>query len=42
LQSESVRPLTRYFPELVEAVSALPERFALAVEIVGGIDGRLD
>ncbi|HEY2387524.1 MAG TPA: ATP-dependent DNA ligase [Candidatus Binatia bacterium] len=43
LQSKSGQPLTRYFPELVEAVTALPERrFVLDGEIVVGVDGRLD
>jgi ATP-dependent DNA ligase len=43
LQSKSAQPLTRYFPELVAALAALPfERFAVDGEIVVGRDGRLD
>jgi ATP-dependent DNA ligase len=43
LQSKSAQPLTRYFPELVAALSALPvERLALDGEIVVATDDRLD
>jgi ATP-dependent DNA ligase len=43
LQSKSAQPLTRYFPELVAALSALPlPRFVLDGEIVVAHDGRLD
>ncbi len=40
LQSKSGQPLTRYFPEIVEAVAQLkPQRFVLDGEIVVPIDG---
>ena len=43
LGSRNERPLTRYFPEMVEAVKAnLPERVVLDGEIVVALDGRLD
>ncbi|MGH3500795.1 MAG: ATP-dependent DNA ligase [Nocardioidaceae bacterium] len=45
LGSRNERPLTRYFPELVEAVRAralLPERCVLDGEIVIALDGRLE
>jgi len=43
LQSKSGQPLTRYFPELVAAALAFPQRrFVLDGEIVVGVDGRLD
>jgi len=43
LQSKSGQPLTRYFPELVSALGALPlERFVVDGEIVVVRDGRLD
>ena len=42
LQSKAERPLGRYFPEVVEAVLALPaERFVLDGELVIPIDGVL-
>jgi ATP-dependent DNA ligase len=42
LQSKSQKPLTRYFPELVAALTALPPRtFVLDGEIVIPIDGHL-
>jgi ATP-dependent DNA ligase len=42
LQSKAGQPLGRYFPELVEAVSALPEKqFVLDGEIVIFVDGHL-
>jgi ATP-dependent DNA ligase len=41
--SRSTKPLTRYFPEVVEAVKArLPERCVVDGEIVVPVDGRLD
>jgi ATP-dependent DNA ligase len=43
LRSRTGRPLARYFPELVDALSALPERrFVLDAEIVATRDGRAD
>jgi ATP-dependent DNA ligase len=43
LGSRNQRPLTRYFPELVEVLRArLPERCVLDGEIVIATDGRLD
>ena len=43
LGSRNERPLTRYFPEVVEAVKqALPERCVVDGEIVIEQDGRLD
>jgi len=43
LGSRNERPLTRYFPEVVEAVKAsLPERCVVDGEIVIAQDGRLD
>jgi ATP-dependent DNA ligase len=43
LQSKSGQPLTRYFPELVEALRALPApRFVLDGEIVIFSEGRVD
>jgi ATP-dependent DNA ligase len=43
LQSKSGQPLARYFPEVVEALGALPlERFVLDGEIVLFAEGRLD
>ncbi|MEH3033653.1 MAG: ATP-dependent DNA ligase [Aeromicrobium erythreum] len=40
--SRSTKPLTRYFPEVVEAVLAqLPERCVVDGEIVVALDGRL-
>ena len=43
LGSRNERPLTRYFPELVEAVVAsLPERCVVDGEIVVRTEGRLD
>src|SRR6266702_2305328 len=42
LQSKSVQPLCRYFPELVDVLSILRARlFVLDREIVVPIDGRL-
>jgi ATP-dependent DNA ligase len=42
LQSKSGQPLARYFPELVEALKAVPpKRFVLDGEIVIPIDGNL-
>ncbi|MDX6406115.1 MAG: hypothetical protein QOH70_3570 [Blastocatellia bacterium] len=42
LQSKSGQPLSRYFPELVEALSKLkPKQFVLDGEIVVPVDGRL-
>jgi ATP-dependent DNA ligase len=42
LMSKSQKPLTRYFPELVQALSALPaERFVLDGEIVIPVHGTL-
>lgn len=41
--SRSMKPLTRYFPDVVEAVkSALPERCVVDGEIVVPVDGHLD
>ena len=41
--SRSTKPLTRYFPEVVEAVKAkLPERCVVDGEIVVPVDGHLD
>jgi ATP-dependent DNA ligase len=43
LGSRNERPLTRYFPEMVQAVKAnLPERVVLDGEIIVALDGRLD
>ena len=43
LQSKSGQPLERYFPEVVDAVLALPtKRFVLDGELAIQIDGRLD
>ncbi len=43
IASRSTKPLTRYFPEVVEAVRAnVPERCVLDGEIVIAVDGRLD
>jgi ATP-dependent DNA ligase len=43
LGSRNERPLTRYFPDVVEAVKlALPERCVVDGEIVIATDGRLD
>src|SRR4051812_564468 len=43
LGSRNERPLTRYFPDVVEAVkTALPERCVVDGEIVITTDGRLD
>ena len=43
LGSRNERPLTRYFPDIVEAVkAALPERCVVDGEIVIATDGRLD
>lgn len=40
--SKAGKPLTRYFPEMVEALAALPQRrFLLDGELVIPIDGRL-
>ncbi|KQY59377.1 ATP-dependent DNA ligase [Aeromicrobium sp. Root495] len=40
--SRSTKPLTRYFPDVVEAVKAsLPERCVVDAEIVVAVDGRL-
>ena len=42
LQSKSGQPLTRYFPEVVEALLALPQKeFVLDGEIVVPVEGRL-
>ena len=42
LQSKSGKPLTRYFPELVSALTALaPARFVIDGEIVIPVEGRL-
>jgi len=42
LMSKSGKPLTRYFPELVQTLSALPaEQFVLDGEIVIPVDGTL-
>ena len=41
--SRNERPMTRYFPELVEAFKAeLPERCVVDGEIVVAVDGRLE
>src|SRR4051794_37774234 len=43
LGSRNERPLTRYFPDIVDAVrAALPERCVVDGEIVIAQDGRLD
>src|SRR5215475_12953900 len=43
LGSRNERPLTRYFPEIVEAVkAALPERCVVDGEIIVAVDGRLE
>lgn len=43
LQSRSGKPLTRYFPEVVDAVrTALPRRCVLDGELVVAVDGRLE
>ncbi len=43
LGSRNQRPLTRYFPEVVEAVrESLPERCVVDGEIVVAVDGRLE
>lgn len=43
LQSKGLRPLTRYFPEIVEALAALPaERFVLDGELVVAVKDELD
>jgi len=43
LQSKAGQPLGRCFPELVEALGALPvTQFVLDVEIVNLSDGHLD
>jgi ATP-dependent DNA ligase len=43
LQSKAGQPLTRYFPEIVEAVRALPvDRIVLDGELVLFTDGRVD
>ncbi len=43
LQSKAGQPLTRYFPEIVEAVRALPvDRIVLDGELVLFTDGRID
>jgi ATP-dependent DNA ligase len=43
LQSKSGQPLTRYFPELVETLTALPPaRFVLDGEVVVFVGGRVD
>jgi ATP-dependent DNA ligase len=43
LQSKAGQPLTRYFPEIVEAVRALPvNRIVLDGELVLFTDGRID
>jgi ATP-dependent DNA ligase len=43
LGSRNERPLTRYFPEMVQAVKAnLPDRVVLDGEIVVALDGKLD
>src|SRR5947208_118656 len=43
LTSRNTKPLTRYFPELVEAVRAqLPERCVLDGEVFVARDGRLE
>ncbi len=42
LESKSGKPLTRYFPEIVEAVKAMaPKKFVLDGEIVIPVDGGL-
>jgi ATP-dependent DNA ligase len=42
LQSKSGRPLTRYFPEIVEALGALKaHRFAVDGELIVPVSGRL-
>lgn len=43
LQSKAGQPLTRYFPEVVEAVRALPApRFVLDGELAVPVEGRFD
>ena len=43
LASRSTKPLTRYFPDVVEAIKAeTPDRCVLDGEIFIAIDGRLD
>jgi ATP-dependent DNA ligase len=43
LTSRNERPMTRYFPEVVEAVKqSLPERCVLDGELVVALDGRLE
>ncbi len=43
LGSRNERPLTRYFPELVESLRAnVPERCVLDGEVIVAIDGRLE
>jgi ATP-dependent DNA ligase len=43
LRSRNQRPLARYFPEIVEALLALPdERLVLDGELVALVEGRLD
>lgn len=43
LASRNLRPMTRYFPEVVEAVRAeLPERCVVDGELIVTLDGRLD
>ncbi|PXY28201.1 ATP-dependent DNA ligase [Prauserella muralis] len=43
LQSRSLKPLNRYFPEvLAELAETLPERVVLDGELVVGLGGRLD
>jgi ATP-dependent DNA ligase len=42
LQSKALKPLERYFPEMVEAVAALqPKQFVIDAEIVVPVNGRL-
>ena len=42
IQSKAGQPLTRYFPELIEALQALPQkRFVIDGEIVVPLEGRL-
>src|SRR5437660_1730640 len=43
LISRHGRPLTRYFPELVDALARLrPERWTLDGEVLVDVDGRFD
>lgn len=43
LQSKAMKSLTRYFPEMVDALKALrPRRFVLDGELVVPVEGRLD